>query len=278
MAFYIRKISGEKELFDIRKFRRSLKRAGADQRTISRLVRQLEKMPAMRNTKEIYAWALSQLEKESPPLAARYNLKHALLGLGPAGMPFEHFIAQLFEAQGYKTKVGSIIPGFCIDHEVDVVASKKDKHFMIECKFHNRQKLKSDVKVPLYIKSRFDDVEKAWDNDPQHGHEFHKAWIATNTKFTSMATEYAECTNITLLSWNYPAQGNLPDLIHKYDLHPITALTSLNRQQKKEFIKDGFVLCRDAHKHKDLLKRMGFTPRKIEKLVSEAQEVCKLGK
>ena len=78
----------------------------------------------------------------------------------PAGFPFEQFVARVFEAEGYQTKTNQIVSGHCIDHEVDVVVNNKEKHFMVECKYHNRQKLKSNVKVTLYIKARFDDVEK----------------------------------------------------------------------------------------------------------------------
>ena len=59
MAFYIRKSSGEKELFDMYKFRTSLIKAGADDHIINRLVRELEQFPKLRSTKEIYGYALN---------------------------------------------------------------------------------------------------------------------------------------------------------------------------------------------------------------------------
>jgi len=276
VKFYIRKASGEKELFDIRKFRRSLKKAGASDTLIKKLVTDIEKQPGLRNTREIYDFALSHLQEQSPPVAARYNIKRALLELGPAGFPFEQFVEKIFKAQGYETEQGLVVQGDCVEHEVDVVAMKEDKHYMIECKFHNRQGLKTDVKVTLYIKARFDDVEKAWVKKAEHGHKFHQAWIATNTKFTTQAIAYAECIGIQLLGWSYPQKNNLPELIDKFDLHPITALPSLSRQQKRAFIKNGFVLCRDAEKQKGLLKSLGFSDHQIKKLISELQAVCKI--
>ncbi len=276
MSFYITKASGEKELFDIRKFRRSLKRAGADSHIISKIARKIQKMPALRSTKEIYNYALQYLKKESPSLAARYNIKQALLELGPAGFPFEQFVAELFRSQSYAVATNQMIQGFCVEHEIDLIAQKSKKHFMVECKFHNRQKLKTDVKVTLYIKARFDDIEKAWLAQKGHTQEFHQAWVATNTKFTSEAIKYAECINIKLLGWSYPQKNNLQELIDKLGIHPITALVSLSRQQKRAFIKEGFVLCRDAQKHTALLKKLGFTPYQINKLVKESEAVCQL--
>lgn len=275
MSFYITKASGEKELFDIKKFRRSLKKAGASPDIIDKLAKKIQKKSKLRNTKEIYQFALDYLHKVSPPTAARYNIKRALIELGPTGFSFEQFIAKLFEKQKYNVKTNQVVEGWCVDHELDIIASKKREHLMIECKFHSRQGKKTDVKVSLYIKARFDDVKKVWEQNPQHQVAFHQAWIATNTKFTSKAIQYAECTNIKLLGWSYPPQKSLPDLINAYGLHPITALTSLSGKEKKLLIKEGFVLCRDAQNYQELLQRLQFTPHRIKKLIKEAEEVCR---
>ncbi len=273
MSFKVTKISGHKELFDRKKFYRSLHKAGASKTLINQLISEVEADESLRTTKKIYAYALDKLYKSHPPTAARYNIKQALLQLGPAGFPFEQFIAHVFEAEGYQTKTNQIVSGHCIDHEVDVVVNNKEKHFMVECKYHNRQRLKSDVKVTLYIKARFDDVDQGWKHD---AHTIHQGWVVTNTKFTSEAVKYGECAGVHLLSWNYPAGKSLIDLIHKYDLHPITALVSLNKKEKEAFIKKGFVLCKDAPKHAETLKELGMRPEKVNKIIQEAQDVCKV--
>lgn len=277
MLFYVTKMSGEKELFDPEKLRRSLRKAKASGELIDEILALVEKDASLRTTKKIYAFAHEYLTHRHPVIAARYSLKHALLELGPAGFPFEQFIAQLFRKQGFTTQTNQLISGFCIEHEIDVICSKENKRYMVECKFHAKQKLKSDVKVPLYIKARFDDVAQAWNeqekNNPQ---EFHQAWVVTNTKFTSIATKFAECRNIRLLSWSYPHGNALPDLVDQYGLHPITALTGLNKNQKKAFIKHNFVLCKDAEKQRSILKKLGFSEREITKIIKEAIEVCEL--
>jgi len=116
--------------------------------------------------------------KKSPSIAARYNLKRALMELGPAGYPFEQFVAHIFSAQDYETIINQIISGNCIDHEIDITATKASKHFMIECKFHNRTGLKTNIKVILYIQARFEDVRTEWEQRPQDSHKFHRAWEA----------------------------------------------------------------------------------------------------
>jgi len=275
MSFYIIKASGEKELFDINKFKRSLKRCGAPEALIITIARKIEKLPKLRTTRQIYAFALQELKKYQPALAARYNLKQALIALGPTGYPFEQFIAHIFKAQGYTVSANQIVHGYCVDHELDLTATKNKTHFMIECKFHNRQKYKSDVKIPLYIKARFDDVEKEWHIDPQYDHEFHQAWVVTNTKFTTQARDYATCVGIQLLDWAIPPEARLPLLIQHYTLYPITTLTSLSRPQHKMLIKKGIVLCRDLPNNEKALKEIGLTSVQRKHTLKEAIDLCK---
>lgn len=275
MTFYIRKSSGEKQRFNLDKFRRSLFKAGAKEKEIDFIIQQIKKEKP-KSTKTIHEITTDILKKRSPAVADRYNLKRALMELGPDGYLFEQFVAKIFEEQGYKTITNPIIPGACVDHEVDISAQKNDLHFMVECKFHNRMGLKSDVKVTLYVFARFEDIRDAWETEPKHTHAFHKAWIATNTQFTSEAIKYAQCKGMMLVGWGYPEHGNIAQLIEKHSLFPITTLTSLTKSQKRIFLKKGFVLCKDAQQHRNMLKGLGLTPREIEKIIAESQAVCQI--
>lgn len=270
MSFYVIKASGEKQLFDEKKFARSLTRAGADKQTTAMITAEILELKP-KTTKDVYRHAIRMLNKKSKPIASRYNLKQALIGLGPAGYPFEKFVAHLFEKMGYATQLNQTVQGGCIVHEVDVITKKKDIRSLVECKFHNRQALKTKVKVPLYIRARFEDIEKTSKKTV-----FSKAVIVTNTKFTTRAIKYAECIGIELLGWSYPAKNNLPALIGKYGLHPITALTMLTTKQKNAFIKNGFVLCADAAKYRKEFKKFGLSEYKIEQIIKNAESVCNL--
>lgn len=275
MKKVITKASGEQEAFSIKKFQRSLHKAGAPDDLIEQITQEVVQDPSLKTTHDIYKYAFNQLRKRRPAVAARYNLKAALSQLGPHGYPFERFVAKLFQEKGFKTEVGKIVQGFCVDHEIDVTLTKATKHFMVECKFHALH-LKVNVKVPLYIKARFDDVEK---QHKVHKKDtaFHQAWIVTNTKFTSEAIAYATCVNINLIGWAYPVKDNLGHLIDELGLHPVTALTSLSRKQKNMIINKGLVLCRDAAQHRTLLRSIGLSDKKIDQVLQEAEDMCELG-
>lgn len=274
--FYIRKTSGEKQRFDLDKFRRSLFKAGAQPKEIDYIVSQvLKERP--KNTQTLHQLATKLLSQKSPAIADRYNLKRALMDLGPDGYPFESFVAQIFKRLGYTTATDEIVSGACVDHEVDVTAQKDAQHLMIECKYHNRPGLKCDVKITLYVQARFEDIRNAWEAQ-KHGKtsHFHAAWLATNTQFTTEAIKYAECKGMNLLGWGYPAQNNIAQLIEQYNLFPITTLTSLSRAQKKQLLKRGLVLCKDARTHENSLKAIGLAPSEIHQIIKESEAICKL--
>lgn len=276
MAKIITKASGEKEPFNLEKFQRSLRKAGAVPEVIEQLAQDVVANPALTTTKEIYRYAYKNLKREYPAVAARYNLKIALSTLGPSGYPFERFVGEIFKEQGYRVEIGKIIPGFCINHEVDVVLQKNKNHILIECKYH-KPHLKADVKVPLYIKARFDDIMKKKNADKSTHHTVHELWIVTNTKFTQDATTYGECAGLKLISWSYPAQGNLAALVDASGLHPITVLTSLSQKQKAMLIEQGLILCKDVARRKGLLKHLGLSDKKVNAITQEAERVCALG-
>lgn len=275
--YYIIKASGEKELFDPQKFTNSLVRAGASSEMINKILDEIKtKEKVFKTAKEIYRFAFALLGQYNKGIAGRYNLKNALYDLGPTGFPFERFVAQIFVAQNFAVKIDQIFKGRCISHEIDAVVKKDDHQFLVECKFHSRQGLKTDVKIPLYIKARFDDIKEHWIANPKQNGHFHQAWIFTNTKFTWDAIIYAKCVGICLVGWSYPEEDNLAQLIDKLGLHPITALTSINRYQKKILLQNEIVLCRQLCQEGTKLKTLGFQSNKISRIVAEAKAVCGL--
>jgi hypothetical protein len=245
-VLYITKASGQKEPFVREKLERSLARSGAGQALVREIADEVQKKIASEMpTEEIYRMAFGFLRARSADHASRYSLKRALLELGPSGHPFEVFVSEILKSRGYRVEVGRVLSGFCIKHEVDIVAKKDDKHLMTEVKFHNQLGRKTDVRVALYTHARFDDLREACEKQPGHEEEIHGALLVTNTKFTTDAIRYSKCAGLQLLGWDYPAEDNLQSLIEKPKLYPITCLASLPASAKRQLINRGVVLCRD---------------------------------
>lgn len=269
------KANGEEAIFNVAKLRHSLQRSGAEGKIIQKIIREIESaLYDGITTKEIYKKAFSLLRKHARPSAARYNLKKALFDFGPTGFPFEVFVAELLNLKGYSTKTDQIVQGQCIKHEVDVVAEKGDKHFMIECKFHSDASHHCDVKVPLYIQSRFLDVVNQWEKNPGHDGKFHQGWVVTNTRFTSDAMDYGQCMEMHLLSWDYPLNESLKNWVDETGAHPITCLTTLTKKDKKALLDKGVVLCRHLCERPDNLKGLKLSATQRQHILSEAKAVC----
>jgi hypothetical protein len=274
-TFEITKANGEKSVFDPKKLFNSLTRSGADETQAHEIVNYIsqELYPGI-STKKIYKKAFTLLKERSRFLAARYNLKNAIMLLGPSGYPFERFIGELLKAQGFKVEVAKIVPGKCVNHEVDVIAEKDSHHFMIECKYHNQPGTVSDVKIPLYIQSRFLDVAAQWQSLPGHHQKLHQGWVVTNTRFTLDAIQYGTCAGLKLIGWDYPAKGSLKDLIDTLGLYPVTTLTSLTLSEKKTLLEKNLVLCHDLQKNSVTLAEIGIKPTRIRTILDECQNLC----
>lgn len=272
---FIVKMTGEKAVFDSSKLRRSLERSGASDLVIEQIINEVE--ASLYNgitTKEIYKKAFALLRKSSRPTAARYKLKKAIYELGPSGFPFEKFVAAILKYEGFQTKTDVMVKGHCVKHEVDVVAEKEEKHFMVECKFHSDQGRFCDVKIPLYIHSRFRDVEKQWRKKNGHDTKFHQGWIFTNTRFTSDAIQYGNCSGLMLIGWDQPKKGSLKERIDIAGLHPITCLTTLTNYEKKKLLEKEKVLCMELCHHPELLNSVGISEQRHKKIIDEAHELC----
>lgn len=198
------------------------------------------------STAEIYQHILEFLDQSPKPyIKARYSLKEAIMLLGPSGYPFEDFVSKLLESQGYRTQVRQILSGRCVTHEVDILAEKDGRTAVIETKFHNSPGTRSEIQVALYTHARFNDVKVR--------NSVHESWIITNTKTTIDANNYAHCSGMKIISWDYPAGNSLREMIERSGLHPITMVTSLAPSHKMTLLENHVVLCRDVAEHPDLL-------------------------
>lgn len=271
----VTKFSGELVDFDKRKLEISLQKSGADQVLVNQIMCQIEDIlydgiP----TKKIYKLAFQLLKKLSNAHAARYNLRTAVQNLGPAGFYFEKFIAKLFEQEGFQTQTNIILEGKCIAHEVDVLLKKENTVSMIECKFHSSQDVKSDVKVPLYILSRFNDLKNKDFSVFNASFSIENCWIVTNNRFTEDAIQFGKCSALQLLSWDYPTGNGIKNRIDKTRLYPMTCLTTITQLEKDKLLMQEIITAQDLIKHSDWLSKIGLSPNRTKNCLKEANQLC----
>lgn len=236
------KAFGNKEAYSREKIISCLKRTGVPANLHQAAVDYLEgRLYPNIKTSEIFSSLKKFLKETHRGSASRYGLKQALFKLGPSGYPFEVFIGRLLEKLGYQVNLNQTIKGKCVEHEVDVVAQKGKKHFMIECKYHNQHGPKTDVKVALYVWARFEDIMDEWELNPKHQQKFHQPWLVTNTRCTDNAYQYARCRDMRILSWDQPSGEGLRELINQTKHYPITLSSVLPQSVHKQLIEKDII-------------------------------------
>lgn len=271
------KYSGEKVKFSEDKLRNSLNRTGAEKQTVDLIINVVkDELYQGISTKEIYNRAFNLLKKKKSYLASKYKLKKAIYEFGPTGYPFERFISAVLKYSGYQTQVGKILQGQCVTHEIDVVAHKNNETTIIECKFHGDQGLNCNVKIPLYINSRYQDVKAHWNANSKNVEKLSKGWVVTNTRFTEDALQYGKCCGLYLLSWDYPKNDGLKDRIDRLRLYPITVSTMLTNREKQFLLSRDIVLCRELIGDVFYLDHLGVSEVRKENILNEIKQLCNI--
>jgi hypothetical protein len=261
------KSHGHEQPFDEPKLRTSLLRAGADDDLIKIVLRDVRaKLRQGDSSNAVRRIVMAALRREARHVAGRYNLKRAVMKLGPSGYPFERYWGAVLEQLGFATSFDVIIRGRCVDHEVDVLAAKPKQRRLAECKFHNAPGARTDIQVALYVHARSLDLRRRKRRPP--GRE--RFELVTNTRFTSDATRYAQCVHLNLVSWDYPAGGSLRELVDRYGLYPISCLSTLQARHLKTLLARRVATCRELVRRPELLENLGLSDRQVAAVLHEA--------
>lgn len=269
------KASGDEEAFESEKLKRSLRNAGAEQKIIEKIVADIEDwIYNGATTGEIYSRAYAILRRHKTVAALRYRVKKAMMELGPTGYPFENFIGQIFERQGYKTEVGVKVEGNCVSHEIDVIATNENSQYLIECKYNQDQGKNISVQVPLYVRSRVDDIIAKRKEDERYNDVAFSGSVVTNTRFSDDSMQYGECSGLHLLGWDYPTGKGLKDIIEKVKVYPVTVLNRLTKKQKQQLLSQEIVTCSQLLNKPNALNGFGLSDRKYKALINELKDIC----
>ena len=264
------KRSGEQVAFSEEKVLRSMRRVGVPESLQPQVLQHIRERISGSSitTDEIFSHILEFLKGKDKKSSIRFNLRQAVFELGPTGFPFEKYIQRVFQSQGYNAQVDVILPGECVNHEIDVLIEKDGKKEIVEVKFHNQTVGKTDVQVTLYVYARFLDVKEKNNIDG--------VWVITNTKLTTDAIDYARCKGIKVIGWNYPEVGNLQDFVENPKMYPVTILTSLTGEEKQRLLENNVVLSCDLlnYKKEELSEKFLIDDSRLSEALDSAKIIC----
>src|SRR3989344_3201217 len=271
---FVKKADGTTEPLDYNKIRHALRRAGASGQMVDEIIDALNsRIKNNMETSEMYRMAYNELSEMRPGAAARFGLRKSLLKLGPDGYPFETFIGALLKGMGYETRLRQTLQGKCIQHEIDVLASRGQyggrppTKSIIECKFHNSQHYLCHIQSALYSWARFLDVR-------ERNPGIKTAWLATNTKFSGDVIAYGDCVGLKLLGWSFPQDESIQVRIEENKLYPVTLLPHLERRTFAALHGAGIITVKELLAAPDeQLRKLRLSEKEISRLKEDTKLV-----
>jgi predicted RecB family endonuclease len=238
---------------------------------VERIVREIEPLTS---TRKIYRLARRYLNRLNHASGLRYSLKRALFRLGPSGYPFERYFGALLGNYGYEVSNGLLLEGRCVKHEVDVFAVNEQEVIVAECKYHNRPGGTTDVKVAMYVNSRFKDLEPVISS--RYPDRKFSGMLVTNTRCTSDAIAYANCSHFHIKSWRYPEDSSLEKMIEEKRLYPVTIISGIKSGLAKKLVEKGIVLLKDLLEMDidDLQRLLSISSGRASALKRQVESLC----
>ncbi len=264
---HIRKLNGVIQPFEEGKIRRSLLNAGASHNITHEILDKLRrKLYDGITTKEVFRFVFHELRGYTPTLADKFDLKNAILRMGPAGFAFEEYVAHILQNKGYGTQTDQYIRGTYITHEIDVVAEKPGEKIMVECKHHLQPWNGCHIQTALYVWARFLEVKRY----------FTQPMLVTNTTFSESIIRYAWGVGLRLMGWKYPKGDSLEENIERYKLYPVTLLRSIEPDTLTLLLEHKIVLLKTLAQFSqpELAQVLQLSPPKVKTISEEAQELC----
>jgi len=266
--FLIYKADGRKVQFNEKKILNTCIRAGASKKTAKRILKKVKsKIHRNMTSYDVYKKVLNVIsqEKDLKALHQRYQLKNAIMRMGPAGFAFENYVASLLEYYDLQaTGIRSKIKGKCATHEIDIIGMREDSKFLIECKYHSKHGVYTGLKESLYTHARFLDMQ------PRFSGEI----IFCNTKVSNHAKKYAKCIRQQIFSWRYPAKNSLEKIIEKYNLYPITIL-NLSQNELRIFSESNMMIAKDLLRYDDtkIARMTGISKKRIKNMQRLVEQI-----
>ncbi|MBL7021799.1 restriction endonuclease [Patescibacteria group bacterium] len=241
---YIVKADGSTRQFSFKKLVRSVQRSGASNaiaKDVATAV--LAKLPNRVTTNQIYDLIYKELRgARMHPTAQVYSLRRSLADLSPE--EWEKYTAKIFSYYGYTTEWNKIVPGAAVEHQVDVIATKGNKQWLIECKHHFSFHNDTGLGEVLRVQARLEDTQDGFKKKTTK-YNFTGAWLVVNTKFSDHAKRYAAAKGINMSGWRYPDQYSLERLIQDQSVFPVTIL-NIDKKTKNYLLHNGIITIQDV--------------------------------
>lgn len=271
---YVTKADGIRQPFSKAKVVGTCVRMGASRRVAAKVAEAVEaQVYDGIETNKILRIIHQQLGKYVPSVRFHIDLRRALSLMRPKP-DFERFVRILLREHDYEVSPSQIIRGKCVEHEIDAVARKDGKTFIVEVKHHSNHHTPASLDVVRIARAVLEDAVEGF----EAGLNVSKVdgiIIVCNTKLSKHARDYAECRRILHISWKLPLDSSLRMMIEGKKLYPVTFLKNLNVGTRRKLELAGTILLRElVEEHPlGLSKRTGISINTLRQMRHDAKEI-----
>lgn len=274
LAITVTKADGTRQPFDAEKIVRTCLRLGASREIAEDVAKKIElKAYDVIPTKKILQMIFRQLGKHKPDVKRRIDLRRALSLMNPKP-DFERFVQILLSEHGYEVTPNQIVRGRCVEHEIDAIARKDGKAYIVEVKHHFDYHAQTSLDVSRIVRAVFEDVTEGFELG-LNNLKVDGSLIVCNTKLSDHAKRYAECRGIHHIGWSYPPERDLRLMIEEKELYPTTYLKGLDAETREKLSSAGIILLKQlvGKDLGELKKETGIRGEILELIVGDAKAI-----
>ena len=274
MTVFVIKADGTKQPFSLKKIIRTCIRMGATQADAKSIADEIEtRIYDGISTKKILQMIFRKLKKYKPVIKYQIDLRRALSLINPAP-DFEQFVRLLLNEHGYEVTPNQIIRGKCVEHEVDAIARKNGKTYLVEVKHHYKFHTPTSLDISRISRAVFEDVSEGYEHG-LNNLKIDNAMIVCNTKLSEHAKRYAECRGIHHIGWSSPKNYDLQTMIEQKKLYPISYLKGLSAGSRNKLSSNGTLLLKQLIKKTsaELRRQTGLPLKKLELMINNARSI-----
>jgi hypothetical protein len=274
MTLFVTKYDGKKQPYSRKKVVNTSIRMGATRTDAESVADYIEtRLYNGIPTKKILQMIFNRLKKHKPEIKHQIDLRKALSLMSPAP-DFEQFIQFLLSEHGYQVTQNQIIRGKCVEHEVDAVATKNGKTYLVEVKHHYKYHTPTGLDVPRISRAILEDVTQGHQQG-LNNLKPHYAMIVCNTKLSEHAKRYADCRGIRHIGWSTPKNLDLQTMITQKKLYPITLLKGLSTETRNTLTINGILLLKQLINKipAELERQTGISKDKLGPMIDNARAI-----
>lgn len=238
MTIFVTKSDGSKQVFQKEKVAGTCLRMGATHEVAEHVANRVEQgIYDGIESKRILSMIFRQLGRYRPAVRQHTDLRRALAMMDPKP-DFEQYVRILLKEQGYQVTSNEIVRGRCVEHEIDAIATKGGKTYLVEVKHHSNPHMLSGLDVVRISRAIFEDVTEGF-KVGLNSINVEKAIIVCNVKLSDHAKRYADCRGIAHIGWRYPSDSGIDRMIEEKKLYPMTYLKNLDSVSMRRLTGEG---------------------------------------